>query len=227
MLIVIEDLLSKEQVKYVRERLEKSNWIDGKSTAGMQSGSVKHNQQLKENSPEAIEIGEIILEALSQNPQFISAALPQRIIPPLFNKYEGGEHFGIHVDNAIRAIPNTIHRIRTDLSCTLFFSEPNEYEGGELVIEGHYGVQAIKLSAGSMVLYPSTSLHLVEPVTKGARISSFFWMQSMIRNNEQRSLLYDMDQTIQSLALEKGVKDENVIKLTGIYHNLLRQWVET
>lgn len=149
--------------------------------------------------------------------------MPLRIFPPLFNKYEGGEHFGTHVDNAIRAIPGTVQRIRTDLSCTVFFAEPDEYEGGELVIEGQYGAQAVKLAAGSMVLYPSTSLHHVTPVTRGARICSFFWMQSMIRDNERRSLLYDMDQSIQSLTAEKGIADENVIRLTGIYHNLIRQ----
>lgn len=226
MLIVIEDLLSKEQVAHCRRLLDAAPWVDGKVTAGKQSGAAKNNQQIPEGTVEAQELGDIILEELAQNPQFISAALPQRIFPPLFNKYEGGEHFGTHVDNAIRAIPGTVQRIRTDLSCTIFFEEPEAYGGGELVIEGQYGAQAIKLSAGSMVLYPSTSLHHVTPVTRGARICSFFWMQSMIRDNERRSLLYDMDQAIQSLTIEKGVADDNVVRLTGIYHNLIRQWAE-
>lgn len=226
MLTVIENLLSKEQVAQCRHLLNAASWVDGKVTAGAQSGAAKQNQQIPEGAVEAVRMGEIILEALSQNGQFISAAIPQRIFPPLFNKYEGGEHFGTHVDNAIRAIPGTVHRIRTDLSCTLFFAEPEEYEGGELVIEGQYGAQAVKLSAGSLVLYPSTSLHHVTPVTSGARVCSFFWLQSMIRDNERRSLLYDMDQSIQNLAAEKGISDENVVRLTGIYHNLIRQWAE-
>lgn len=226
MLIVIEDLLSTSQVTHCRDLLTRAQWVDGKVTAGAQSGSAKQNQQIPEGSPEAAQLGEIILEALAQNPQFVSAALPQRIFPPLFNKYEGGEHFGTHVDNAIRAIPGTVQRIRTDLSCTVFFADPEEYDGGELVIEGQYGAQEVKLPAGSMVLYPSTSLHHVTPVTRGARVSSFFWMQSMIRDNERRTMLYDMDQTIQSLALERGLQDAHVVRLTGIYHNLVRQWAE-
>ena len=226
MLTVIENLLSPAQVEQCRHLLDSADWVDGKVTAGAQSGAAKQNQQIPEGSKVAAQLGDIILDALAQNAQFISAALPQRIFPPLFNKYEGGEHFGTHVDNAIRAIPGTVQRIRTDLSCTLFFAEPESYEGGELVIEGQYGAQAVKLPAGSLVLYPSTSLHHVTPVTKGARICSFFWLQSMIRDNERRSLLYDMDQTIQQLSADRGIDDAQIVRLTGIYHNLIRQWAE-
>lgn len=227
MLIAIPDVLSKTEVARCRKDMDAAEWIDGKVTAGEQSGSVKKNQQLPEGSEVARNVGALILERLSTHPTFISAALPQQIFPPLFNKYEGGEHFGTHVDNAIRGIPGTGQCIRTDLSCTLFFSEPEDYEGGELVIEDNYGTQEVKLPAGSMVLYPSTSLHHVNPVTKGARVSSFFWMQSMIRDNESRALLFDMDQSIQSLTEANGLKDPNVVKLTGIYHNLVRKWAET
>ncbi len=227
MLTVIENLLTKEQVRDCRALLDAAKWSDGKVTAGAQSGAVKHNQQLQEGSVEAQRLGNLILDTLATNNQFISAALPLKIFPPLFNKYEGGESFGTHVDNAIRAIPGTPHRIRTDLSCTLFFSEPEEYDGGELVIEDNYGAQAVKLPAGSMVLYPSTSLHHVTPVTRGARVSSFFWMQSMVRDGGQRTLLFDLDQSIQQLAVEKGVDDPLSVKLSGIYHNLIRQWADS
>lgn len=226
MLIVVEDLLPKEQVAQCRRLLDNAEWVDGKVTAGTQSSAVKHNKQLPEGSPVAAQLGDMILDALARNGPFISAALPLRIFPPLFNRYQGGEHFGTHVDNAIRAIPGTAQRIRTDLSCTLFFSEPQEYDGGELVVEGQYGAQEVKLPAGSMVLYPSSSLHHVTPVTRGVRVSSFFWMQSMIRDNEKRSLLYDFDRNIQALSAEKGSNDPVVLSLSGLYHNLIRQWVE-
>lgn len=207
--------------------MDKAVWVDGKVTAGAQSGTVKHNQQLSEGSEEAVAVGEIIMEALSKNNMFLSAALPLKIFPPLFNKYEKGQNFGTHVDNAIRHIPGTPHRIRTDLSCTLFLSEPEDYDGGELVIEDNYGVQEVKLPAGQMVLYPSTSLHHVTPVTRGARISSFFWMQSMVRDNGDRTLLFDLDQSIQQLSSEAGIDSPMVVKLTGIYHNLVRKWADS
>lgn len=226
MLTVIEKLLSKDQVSQCRHLIDSAEWIDGKVTAGAQSGAVKHNQQLPENAPEALQMGEMILEALAQNSHFVSAALPLKIFPPLFNRYQGGEHFGTHVDNAIRAITGTPHRIRTDLSCTLFLSEPQDYDGGELVIEGQYGAQEVKLAAGDLILYPSTSLHHVTPVTRGARVSSFFWLQSMIRDNEQRSLLFDLDQSIQELALQQGLESPTAVKLSGIYHNLIRRWAD-
>lgn len=227
MLITIEDVLTKVEVAQCREVLARAAWVDGKVTAGAQSGAVKQNMQLPENAPEAKALAELILGALSQNGLFLSAALPLKIFPPLFNRYEGGQHFGTHVDNAIRAIPGTPHRIRTDLSCTLFLTEPEEYEGGELMIEDNYGAQAVKLPAGHLVLYPSTSLHHVTPVTKGARISSFFWLQSMVRDDGRRTILFDLDQSIQQLAAEKGIDDPLAIKFSGIYHNLIRQWADS
>jgi PKHD-type hydroxylase len=227
MLIVIENVLTKGQVSECRTILDKAKWVDGKVTAGKQSGSVKHNQQLAEGSNEARILGDIILDALAGNNQFISAALPLKIFPPLFNKYEGGQYFGTHVDNAIRVIPGTPHRIRTDLSCTLFLTEPEEYDGGELVIEDNYGTQEIKLPAGHMVLYPSTSLHHVTPVTHSARISSFFWIQSMVRDDADRTLLFDLDQSIQQLSSDIGINAPMTVKLSGIYHNLVRKWADS
>ncbi|MCB0322502.1 MAG: Fe2+-dependent dioxygenase [Bdellovibrionales bacterium] len=226
MLIAIPDVLSTEQLEYFRSVMERSEWIDGKVTAGEQSGAVKKNSQLKEGSPEARELGEIILGALSQSSLFVSAALPLKIFPPLFNRYAGGQHFGTHVDNAIRAIPGTPVRVRTDLSCTLFLTEPDSYDGGELVVEDNYGAQEVKLPAGHMVLYPSTSLHHVKPVTRGARVASFFWLQSMVRDGGQRTLLFDLDQNIQRLSAELGLTHPNVVSLTGIYHNLIRCWAD-
>lgn len=227
MLTVVENLLTKEEVAHCRAVLARAPWVDGKVTAGAQSGAVKQNTQLPETAAEARELGELILGALSQNGLFLSAALPLKIFPPLFNRYEGGQHFGTHVDNAIRAIPGTPHRIRTDLSCTLFLTEPGEYDGGELMIEDHYGAQAVKLPAGHLVVYPSTSLHHVTPVTRGARISSFFWLQSMVRDGGQRTILFDLDQSIQHLAAEKGVDDPLAVRFSGIYHNLIRQWADS
>lgn len=227
MLTVVENLLTKEQVAHCRRVLKAAAWVDGKVTAGAQSGAVKQNRQLPEGSAEARQLGELILGALAQNGHFLSAALPLKIFPPLFNSYEGGNYFGTHVDNAIRAIPGTPHRIRTDLSATLFLTEPEEYDGGELVIEDNYGAQEVKLPAGHMVLYPSTSLHHVTPVTRGARISSFFWMQSMVRDDGQRTLLFDLDQSIQELAAEKGAADPLAVKLSGVYHNLVRRWADS
>lgn len=227
MLISIPDVLSTQELQYFRKTLEAGQWVDGKVTAGEQSGSVKQNSQLAEGTPEAKELGDIILGALSANGLFVSAALPLRIFPPLFNRYAGGQQFGTHVDNAIRAIPGTPLRIRTDLSATLFLNEPESYDGGELVIESTYGTQEVKLPAGSMVLYPSTSLHHVKPVTRGARLASFFWMQSMVREESKRTLLFDLDQSIQEFTSELGVKHPTVVKLTGVYHNLIRQWADS
>ena len=226
MLICIPKVLSKAQVVACRERMDAAEWLDGKTTAGQQSAAVKQNSQLPENSPLATEIGNLILDALSQTPQFISAALPLKIFPPLFNRYQQGGQFGTHVDNAIRHVPGTIVRIRTDLSCTLFLSEPEEYVGGELVIEDNYGAQAVKLAAGDLVLYPSTSLHRVEAVTAGVRICSFFWLQSMVRDDGERTLLYDLDQTIQNLAVTLGLNHPQVVELSSIYHNLIRRWAD-
>ena len=227
MLITIPDILSKDEVRQFREVLDKAEWESGSKTAGVQSESVKRNQQMPVSSEEALKLGQYLLQKLSANPVFLSAALPLRILPPMFNRYETEETFGIHVDNAIRLNHLTQERLRTDLSMTVFLSEPDEYDGGELIIEDHYGAQEVKLEAGSMVLYPSTSLHQVVPVTRGARVSSFFWLQSMIRSDAHRTMLFDLDQTIQSLAVRLGTGDGEVVRLTGIYHNLIRTWAET
>nr|WP_246431112.1 Fe2+-dependent dioxygenase [Prosthecobacter dejongeii] len=229
MLLTIPDVLTPDQTAHARQLLDATDWVDGKTTTGYQSAKAKDNMQLPESSPVARELGDMILAALSQNPLFVAAALPLRILPPMFNRYAGGQSFGTHVDNAIRQLPHSPVRIRTDLSATLFFSDPEEYEGGELCIEDLYGVKTVKLPAGHMVLYPSTSLHHVTPVTRGARVCSFFWLQSMIRDNGQRSLLFDLDLSIQRLAQELAgnpVAEKTSVQLTGVYHNLLRQWAE-
>ena len=229
MLIQVPNVLTPEQVVRARKLLDEAEWIDGKVTAGYQSARAKDNMQLPENSPAARELGEMILGALGQNPLFLAAALPLRIFPPLFNRYSGGQSFGTHVDNAIRQFPNTPLRIRTDLSATLFFAGPEEYDGGELCVEDTYGVHRVKLPPGHMVLYPSTSLHHVTPVTRGARVCSFFWLQSMIRDDGRRSLLFDLDLGIQRLSRDlqgNATADQVAVQLTGVYHNLLRQWAE-
>jgi PKHD-type hydroxylase len=225
MLLQIPDVLTPDLVASARQRLEAASWIDGRVTAGHQSARAKDNLQLPEDSPEARQIGDEILAALQGNPLFISAALPARVFPPLFNLYQGGHSFGNHVDNAIRHVPGTPHRIRTDLSATLFFTGPDEYDGGELVIEDTYGVHAVKLPAGHLVLYPSTSLHHVRPVTRGARLASFFWIQSMVRDDGERTLLFDLDSAIQVLT-QSHVDHPVAVPLTGVYHNLLRRWAE-
>jgi PKHD-type hydroxylase len=225
MLLQIPDVLTQEEVQHCRKELENATWVDGKVTAGFQSGRVKDNMQLPEDHPVARQLGEGILNALQQSPLFMGGALPLRVFPPLFNRYEGGQSFGNHVDNSIRQVPGTPHRIRTDLSATLFLTGPDEYEGGELVIEDTYGVQTVKLPAGHLVLYPSTSLHHVRPVTRGARICSFFWIQSMIRDDGQRTLLFDLDMAIQRLNQDHP-DHASAVQLTGVYHNLLRRWAE-
>jgi PKHD-type hydroxylase len=227
MLITIPNVLTKAEVAHCRGLLDAADWLDGKTTAGAQSAQVKNNQQLEPTSDVAQKIGQFILQKLGQTPLFVSAALPNKILPPMFNRYTSGETFGLHVDNAIRVNPLTQERLRTDLSMTLFFSEPEEYDGGELYIEDYYGTKEVKLPVGDMVLYPSTSLHEVRPVTRGARVSSFFWLQSMVRSDEHRRVLFDLDQTIQSLAERHGADDPEVVKLTGIYHNMIRIWVDT
>jgi PKHD-type hydroxylase len=224
-LIQVPEVLTREQVKHFREALDATEWIDGKVTAGYQSGRVKDNMQLSESNPVAADLGRQIVDALNRSPVFVAAALPKKIFPPLFNRYQGGQSFGNHIDNSVRRIATTGEYVRTDLSVTLFLSEPDEYDGGELVMEDTYGTQSVKLPAGDAVLYPSTSLHHVRPVTRGARVSSFFWLQSMVRSDEQRSLLLTLDVAIQRLAAD--VPDHpSSVDLTGVYHNLLRQWVE-
>ena len=223
MLLAIPDLLTAEEVASARALLDRAEWIDGRVTAGPQSARAKNNQQLPEGSTVAESIGDMILTALQRNALFVSAALPLRVFPPLFNRYQGGHTFGNHVDNAIRQIGSTGHRIRTDLSATLFLAEPDEYDGGELTVEDTYGVHKVKLPAGDMVLYPSSSLHSVSPVTRGARTASFFWIQSMIRDDGRRTLLFDLDVSIQQLSRDVPAHP-SVVQLTGVYHNLLRMW---
>ena len=224
-MLSIPGVLSVEQVVKAREMLDAAEWVDGRVTAGHQSARTKDNVQLPEGHPIAVAVGEMILTALAQSALFMSAALPLRVFPPLFNRYSGGQSFGTHVDNAIRQDPRTGGRIRTDLSATLFLEGPEEYDGGELSVEDSYGVHRVKLAAGSMVLYPATSLHHVTPVTRGARVSSFFWLQSMIRSHGDRTLLFDMDQAIQRVERESP-GSAAAVQLTGVYHNLLRRWAE-
>jgi PKHD-type hydroxylase len=225
LLLAIPDLLTAEQVAQARELLAKTEWVDGRVTAGHQSSRTKDNLQIPEQHPVARQLGEMVLSALGQNALFISSALPAKVFPPLFNRYSGGQSFGTHVDNAIRQVTGTGSRIRTDLSATLFFTHPDEYDGGELVVEDTYGTHSVKLPAGHMVLYPATSLHHVRPVTRGARVSSFFWIQSMIREDSRRTLLFDMDVAIQRLN-QDAPDHPSAVQFTGVYHNLLRQWAE-
>jgi PKHD-type hydroxylase len=225
MLLHLPQVLDADTVRHCRQLLDAAGWADGRHTAGSQSAQVKRNAQLPHADPATDVVGQIIRRALQGHGLFFSAALPKEIIKPLFNRYAGGQDFGDHIDNAVRGVPGTDIRIRTDLSATLFFSEPDEYDGGELVIEDSYGAHAVKLPAGDMILYPATSLHRVTPVTRGARIASFFWVQSMVRSCEQRRILFDLDQSIQALRAREGDNAET-IRLTGVYHNLLRQWVE-
>jgi PKHD-type hydroxylase len=225
MLLQIPDVLTPAQVADARRLLDQAEWTDGRITAGHQSTRAKHNQQLPEAHPVAEQIGDVILTALQRHPLFVAAALPLRVFPPLFNRYEGGQAFGTHVDNAIRQISGTGHRIRTDLSATLFLSDPEDYEGGELLVEDTYGVHSVKLPAGHLVLYPSTSLHRVEPVTRGARVASFFWIQSMVRDDGERTLLFDLDMAIQRVNQDLP-EHPSAVQLTNVYHNLLRRWAE-
>ena len=228
MLIAIPAVLSKAQVAEARQRIDVEGWVDGRETAGRQSALAKHNLQLAQDSAGARAIGSVILDALRINGLFMSAALPRNIFPPLFNRYDAGQHrFDSHVDNAIRFLPDGSGRIRTDLSATLFLAEPEDYDGGELVIEDSYGEHQVKLPAGDMILYPATSLHRVEPVTRGSRVASFFWIESMVRDDGQRTLLLDMDAAIRTLAEEVGDGHAAVKSLTGTYHNLLRRWADS
>ncbi len=226
MMVHIPKVLTPEQVADCRRLLQQAQWIDGKATAGFQSAMAKDNLQLPEDAPQARQMGELILQALGRNPLFVSAALPSKVFAPLFNCYQGGQSFGLHVDNAVREVSGTGERIRTDLSATLFFTNPDEYDGGELLVEDTYGAHSVKLPAGDLILYPSTSLHRVNPVTRGARVCSFFWLQSMVRDDGQRSLLFDLDSSIQQLNSELGAGHASSVQLTGVYHNLLRRWAD-
>jgi Uncharacterized iron-regulated protein len=225
MLVRIPGVLTQDEVVHCRQVLEGAAWVDGKVTAGQQSRLSKRNLQLGEQSAEARELGELILRRLGTNELFVSAALPLRIFPPLFNRYDPGMAFGTHIDNAIRPVPGLGVRVRTDLSATLFLTAPEDYEGGELVIEDTYGEQRVKFAAGDMVLYPATSRHRVEPVTRGSRWSSFFWIQSMVRDDGARALLFDLDSAIRSLR-GKGGDTSEAVQLTGVYHNLVRRWAD-
>jgi PKHD-type hydroxylase len=226
MMLQIPGVLSKDEVARLRGLIDGAAWVDGNVTSGFQSGLAKKNRQLPEDSDAAREAGAVIAAALEKHPLFIAAALPARIFPPLFNRYAGGETFGDHVDNSIRQTRDRSLRIRTDLSVTVFLTEPDDYDGGELVVDDTYGVHEVKLEAGDAILYPASSLHRVEPVTRGERISSFFWVQSLIRDDARRTLLLDMDLAIQRAAQGLGQGDPAVVSLTGAYHNLLRMWAE-
>lgn len=227
MLVHIPNVLTPDQVRGLRERLDGAGdaWVDGRATAGYTGAPVKRNRQIAEHTPIARELGDVVLAAIERNPLFISAALPNQVYPPLFNRYEGGMTFGSHVDGAVRVLPNGV-KLRTDVSVTLFLSAPDEYDGGELVIEDSYGVQEVKLPAGDMIVYPATSLHQVTPVTRGVRLASFFWVQSLVRSDTQRALLFDMDTAIQRLNASDADAQARR-SLVGCYHNLLRIWSET
>ncbi len=226
MMLHVPGVLTKQQVAQCRQAMEKGEWVDGNVTSGAQSALAKKNMQLVEGSAIAVQLGELVMDGLECNPLFISAALPQKIFPPLFNRYSGGQYFNNHVDNAIRAYSGADFRIRTDLSATLFLAEPDEYDGGELIVEDTYGEHRAKLPAGDLILYPSTSLHRVTEVTRGSRVASFLWLQSMVRDEGERTILFQLDTNIQTLVAEKGNADPTVIQLTAIYHNLIRRWAD-
>ena len=224
MLTIIENVLDPDNAKSLHDKLAVANWVDGLATAGSLSASVKQNQQLAESDTLARSFGDQILRLVTAHPTFVSAALPLKMYPPKFNRYTGGGSYGPHVDSAVMRLPDSGEMLRTDLSATLFLTDPDSYDGGELIIETAFGAQPVKLAAGDMVLYPASSLHHVTPVTKGARISCFFWVQSMVQMESQRSHLFDLDQTIQALAGDLPAGDDRLLNLTGLYHNLLRDW---
>jgi PKHD-type hydroxylase len=225
MMLHVPEVLDAPLAGEIRRALEATPWIDGRETVGEQGALVKHNRQLPEKSPAGKKLAEIILSALTRHGLFHAAALPSRIVTPLFNRYEGGESYGLHIDGAVRILAGGGQQMRTDLSCTLFLNDPDEYDGGELEVVDTYGTHEVKLPAGDLVLYPASSLHCVRPVTRGVRICSFFWIQSIVRNDQQRALLFDLDQTIQKLRSKLGACEETIV-LTGQYHNLLRMWAE-
>ncbi len=229
MLLQVPGVLTADELAQVRRCLDGARWSDGRATSGAQSALAKNNEQLGADEPALRLLQEIVLAALNRHHLFFSAALPKRLLPPMFNRYSGAANaFADHIDNAVRFVPGRPgERVRTDISCTLFLAEPSEYDGGELVVEDTYGVQRVKLAAGDLVLYPGTSVHRVEPVTRGARLASFFWVESMVRSVEQRRLLYDMDLHLMHLRESVGETDPAVIGLTGTYHNLLRLWADT
>lgn len=225
MIARIAALLDGPQLAAVRERLAAGAWEDGKATAGFQSVRAKHNLQLAQNCPAARQAGDLVMRTLERHPDFLSATLPRHVFPPLFNRYEAGMSFGAHIDNAVRQVPGTPHRVRIDVSATLFLCPPEEYEGGELVIEDTFGTHAVKLPAGDMVVYPASSVHRVQPVTRGVRLACFFWVQSMVREDGARRLLFEMDAAVRTLNAT-GADGDAVLRLTGCYHNLLRRWAD-
>jgi len=224
MMLAIPDVLDAAGVARIRAIIDAGEWADGNATSGPQSALAKRNMQLPEDCAAAREAGRLVLEALGKAALFITAALPLKIFPPLFNRYAGGERFGTHVDNAVRIHRASEFRVRSDLSATLFLEDPAAYDGGELVVEDNLGVHEVKLPAGHLILYPASSLHRVEPVTRGARVASFFWVQSMVRDDAARTILFDLDRSIQTLAAARGQDDAEIVRLTGVYHNLLRRW---
>jgi PKHD-type hydroxylase len=226
MLITIPRVLDDDGVARLRAVIDAGEWVDGNVTSGPQAALAKNNEQLAEHTSAAREGGGLVFDALGRAPLFIAAALPLKIFPPLFNRYAGGQDFAVHVDNAVRIQRGSEFRVRSDLSATLFLADPDSYEGGELLIEGQFGAQAVKLPAGDMVLYPSSSLHKVTPVTAGTRVASFFWIQSMVRDDGARRLLFELDQAVQRLVGQLGQDDRSVVELTGVYHNLLRRWAD-
>ena len=225
MLLHIPDVLSREQVTQMRAMLDAADWTDGRETVGAQGAQVKRNQQLPDASPLRRQLGEVVLAALAKNPLYHAAALPLRTLPPRFNRYQGGGQYGFHVDGAVMALSSDA-QLRSDVSCTLFLSEPDEYDGGELIVNDTYGEHEVKLPAGDLIVYPSSSLHRVAPVTRGTRVASFFWVQSLIRDDGRRRLLFELDASIQRLT-QTSADAAALLQLTGVYHNLLRQWAET
>ncbi len=227
MMIRIPDVLAGERLEQSRRALrERAEWLDGRATAGHRAVHAKRNRQLRPDDPVAVEIGALILDALAGHPLFVSAALPLKVLPPSFNRYEGGGEYGHHVDSAIVAGPGPLHQVRTDIAATLFFSAPDDYDGGELIIEDTYGTHAVKLPAGQLVLYPATSVHRVTPVTRGVRLAAFFWIQSLVREAAQRALLFELDTAIQQISRQLPA-DPHIERLTGVYHNLVRRWSDT
>jgi PKHD-type hydroxylase len=227
MLLKLPAILDAAHLAQAREWLAQASWVDGRATAGRQAAQVKNNEQLPAGSDQCPALQALVMQALERHPGFFSATLPKRVLPPMFNRYSGASNtYGSHVDQAVRYLPGGQQRVRTDVSCTLFLSDPAEYDGGELVIETSFGEQRVKLAAGDMVVYPGTSVHRVEPVTRGARLASFFWIESMVRADEQRRLLYEMDMSLVKLRGELGETPE-LVQLTGTYHNLLRMWADT
>lgn len=226
MLLQIPAVLSADQIRECRQALEQARWTDGRATAGHLAQHAKRNLQLAHDDPAGTRLGALILDALGAQPLFVSAALPLKVAPPRFNRYQGGGEYGDHIDSAVLTVPGTAHRIRTDVSATLFLCDPEEYDGGELLVEDVYGTQRVKLPAGDLVLYPSTSVHRVTPVTRGARLAAFFWIQSLVRDDQQRTLLLQLDSAIQQLST-KVPGDPELARLTGVYHNLVRRWADT